>query len=479
MENPKLFISYSWSSPEHEQWVLQLAVELRESGVDVILDKWDLREGHDAYVFMEKMVTDPEIKKVIIVCDKKYAEKANDRSGGVGTETQIISKEVYEKTDQNKFVAIVVEKDENGKACLPIYYKSRIYIDFSDQDLYATNFEQLLRWIYDKPLYIKPELGKKPSFLSDSDGATLSTGAKFKRALDAIRNNKEYADGAVSEYFGSIVNGLEKFRILDCTGEFDEKVINSIEQFVPYRNETIEIFTSLAQYKNIKETHRQIHRFFEQLIPYLDAPEGIRSFSDWDFDNFKFITHELFLYCVAVFIKHECFNAVGYLLRQRFYIKRNSEYGRTVMQGFGIFRNYLKSLEYRNQRLKLGRLSLHADLLKQRCTVIDITFDQLMQADFLLFLKNRLDALKENTEWWWPETLVYQARGGGIFEIFSRAESGEFFNELKCIFDIKEKNEFIPLFEAFKSGELRVPEWEFRVLDPKETMGFDKLVTRT
>ena len=51
-EIPKLFISYSWSSPDHEQWVVKLATELRESGIDVILDKWDLKEGHDAHAFM-------------------------------------------------------------------------------------------------------------------------------------------------------------------------------------------------------------------------------------------------------------------------------------------------------------------------------------------------------------------------------------------------------------------------------------------
>lgn len=479
MENPKLFISYSWSSPEHEQWVLQLATELRESGVDVVLDKWDLREGHDAYAFMEKMVTDPEITKVVMVCDKKYAEKADGRSGGVGTETQIISKEVYDKTDQNKFVAIVIEKDENGKAYSPVYYKSRIHIDFSDQDLYATNFEQLLRWVYDKPLYIKPELGKKPSFLSDSTTTSLGISAKFKRTLDAIRTNKEYASGAVSEYFGDIVKGLEKFRILDCTGEFDEKVINNIEQFIPYRNEVIEIFLALAQYKNTKESNRQTHRFFEQIIPYLNAPEGVSSYSEWDFDNFKFIGHELFLYCIAAFIKHECFNAVGHLLRQRFYIKRNLEYGRNAMQSFGIFRDHLRSLEYRNQRLKLRRWSFHADLLKQRCAVVDITFDQLMQVDFLLFLRDSIDALKESTsQWWWSETLVYHARRGGIFEIFSRAESVEFFNEFKCIFDIKDKNEFIPLFDAFNKGELRVPQWESQTIRLKEVIGFDKMASR-
>ena len=68
MANPKLFISYSWSSPQHEQIVIDLAKELRENnGVDVILDKWRLKEGHDAVAFMEKMVTDPTIKKVAII----------------------------------------------------------------------------------------------------------------------------------------------------------------------------------------------------------------------------------------------------------------------------------------------------------------------------------------------------------------------------------------------------------------------------
>ena len=149
-ENPKLFISYSWSNPEHEKWVTNLATELVENGVDVIFDKWDLKEGQDANACMERMVTDPEIKKVAIICDHVYAKKADLRSGGVGTETQIMSPEIYSKADQNKFVAVLTEKHENGTPYLPTYYKSRIYIDLSDNDLYGSNFEQLLRWVYDK-----------------------------------------------------------------------------------------------------------------------------------------------------------------------------------------------------------------------------------------------------------------------------------------------------------------------------------------
>jgi len=74
--NPKAFISYSWSSHEHQKWVLDLATQLKENGVNVTIDKWALKEGHDAIKFMERMVTDAEIKKVIVVLDRTYAEKA-------------------------------------------------------------------------------------------------------------------------------------------------------------------------------------------------------------------------------------------------------------------------------------------------------------------------------------------------------------------------------------------------------------------
>jgi acyl-CoA reductase-like NAD-dependent aldehyde dehydrogenase len=117
----KIFISYSWTTPKHEAWVINLAERLMTDGVEVIIDKWHLNEGHDKYTFMESMVTSNEIQKVLLILDKKYAEKANERSGGVGTETQIISPQIYSNTSQEKFVPIVVERDENGKEYLPTF----------------------------------------------------------------------------------------------------------------------------------------------------------------------------------------------------------------------------------------------------------------------------------------------------------------------------------------------------------------------
>lgn len=240
MTAPKLFMSYSWSNATHEQWVVDLATELRESGIDVILDKWDLKEGHDAISFMEQMVTNPEIKKVAIVSDQTYATKADGRAGGVGTETQIISREVYENQSQEKFVAVVSEKDDQGKPFLPTYYKSRIYIDLSEPDKYIENFEKLQRWVFDKPLYQKPALGERPAFLSDGEHTSLGTTPAFKRCIDAIKNSKPYAAGALDEYCELFAKNFERFRIQNVEGhEFDDEVIKNIGAFLPYRNEAI------------------------------------------------------------------------------------------------------------------------------------------------------------------------------------------------------------------------------------------------
>lgn len=93
----KVFISYCWTTEEHENWVLELGTRLMENGINVKLDKWDLKEGHDKFAFMESMVTDESINKVLVICDKGYKEKSDKRQGGTGTETQIIVPEVYNK----------------------------------------------------------------------------------------------------------------------------------------------------------------------------------------------------------------------------------------------------------------------------------------------------------------------------------------------------------------------------------------------
>ncbi|SFB68948.1 SEFIR domain-containing protein [Collimonas sp. OK412] len=481
MTPPKLFISYSWSTPEHEQLVLNLATELRESGVDVILDKWDLREGHDSIAFMEQMVNNSEIKKVAIICDELYASKADGRAGGVGTETQIISKEVYDNQAQEKFVAVITSKSENGKPYLPTYYKSRIYIDLSSADRYADNFEQLLRWIFDKPLFVKPEIGNRPSFLSEGEHLTLGTTALFKRCVDAIKNDKAYAAGALHEYCRLFSSNFERFRLPKSDGEFDDALVKNLDEFLPHRNEAIQLFTTIAEYAPTTEFIQRIFRFLEDLIPYRDRPANITSWSNRDFDNFKFLVHELFLYALSILIKYERFDQANTLIQQQYYVPGNLDNGKKVSTNFSIFRTHLESLEYRNERLKLRRLSLHSDLLKERCIGTGLEFRHLMQADFVAFMRSDID-MKNEFDWsqrWFPETLLYLNSFNSPFEIFARSISKSYFDRVKILLNIEKPIELEQLLTAYQgNSSFRLPQWGHHSFNPGALLGYNNLATK-
>jgi hypothetical protein len=455
---------------------LQLASDLRESGIDVILDKWDLKEGHDAHAFMEKMVTDPEIKKVILICDKAYAEKTDGRAGGVGTEAQIISGKIYERQDQGKFVAVLKERDEHGRAYLPAYYHSRIYIDLSDNDTFSENFERLLRWVYDQPLYQKPQLGKKPAFLSsEAEGVVaLATSSRLKRAVDALRNNREFAIPATAEYFNQLSEELEKLRIDGNTDPFDDAVVESIESFLPYRNEAIGIFATIAAHIDTVESRTVLHRFFEGIIPYMERPATVTSFRDWDWDNFRFVIHELFLYALASLIRYERFESAAYLMNNRYFVPDRSREDEDIMASFIVFRKHVPSLTARNQRLKLQRLSVRADLLKERCKGVGIDFRHLMQADLVLFVRSRVNCPSQ-FKYWFPETLLY--RHSGAFEVFARSRSKSYFDRAKVLLGIDRKEDLEAVLKTFDGAQGWFPRWQYESFNPAYLLGFERLAT--
>jgi hypothetical protein len=478
--NPKTFISYSWTSPEHEARVMQLANHLVESGVDVVIDKWNLREGHDAHAFMEQMVTNPEIKKVLLVCDQAYAAKADGRRGGVGTETQIITADIYGKEAQDKFVALVFERSDTGPF-LPTYYRSRIYIDFSDPATEGESFDRLLRWIYDQPLHVKPQLGTKPEFLREhaAGGLVLGTATYQRRAIEAAKADRTNAEAILTEYLSTLATGLEKLRITpDPEKAFDDQVVESIDEFLSYRDEFIEVIQTYSLYRATEASQRALHRFFESLIPYLSRPEHVTTWNEEDYDNFKFIVHELFLYAVAISLKHERFEAASSLMHD-YFVGGHSEHGENSMAPFRIFRDYMRSLERRNQRLKLGRVSLRADMLKARSQNSGVPFRYLAEADFALFIQ---DSLNSTDEWhiWFPETLLHLARSSAPFEIFARSISAAYFDRMKKLLGVEDKQPLLKLADEFRNGKRNVPRWQstFSSVNPIPLMRADLIATK-
>jgi hypothetical protein len=472
---PKLFISYSWSGPDHEAWVLRLAEDLTSQGVQVVLDKWDLQPGHDANAFMESMVTDAEVTKVLLICDRKYVEKSNSRSGGAGTEAQIITPSLYAKKAQDKFVAVIAERDDEGKPFIPAYYGSRIYIDLTDPSTYSAEFDRLLRWIWDQPLHIRPERGEKPAFLTQSDAAPkIATAVEFRRAFDAVRSGTSNATALVSEYFSTLARGIEAFRFeirQEDRGELDELAVKVIDAFLPYRNEAIELFSAIAQSGAPEPLLQAVHRFLEALLPYTDRPHQVHAWNDADFDHFRFIVHEIFLYAVAIFLRAERFDAAAYLLNTEYYWEKPFDHEQK-MHTFAVFFTHLRLLRYRNQRLKLNRTSIHADMLIERNKRTGIDAKYLMAADLILFLRSR-----QAGAFWWPETLLYAERHGGAFEMFARAKSLAYFDRLKGLLNVKGKAELEQLLASLNADPQSLPRWNYSTLSLSALLGLEKLAT--
>jgi hypothetical protein len=78
--SPRCFISYSWDSNQHKDWVRILGEKLRENGVDVILDQWHLRPGADITEFVEQSIVGSDY--TLLVCTPEFAVKSDSLRGG-------------------------------------------------------------------------------------------------------------------------------------------------------------------------------------------------------------------------------------------------------------------------------------------------------------------------------------------------------------------------------------------------------------
>jgi len=136
----KVFISYSWDSDKHKEWVHKLYDDLICAGFDVIFDQNDLRLGDPFTPFMEKSITESDF--VLIVLTPNYKIKADQRLGGVGYEDSIITSEVNEMRNHRKFIPVLAEG--TWKTSSPVWSKGKLGVDLSTPDKYDSEFKKLV-----------------------------------------------------------------------------------------------------------------------------------------------------------------------------------------------------------------------------------------------------------------------------------------------------------------------------------------------
>lgn len=158
----RVFISYSWDSQDHKDWVREFAEELATNGIDIILDQYDLRIGEDRFQFMETSVR--EADAVLCVCTPAYVSKANGRAAGVGVETSLITPQFFERMKSAKQFIPVVRQSDGTTPPTPDYLSALIFVDFRDDEGFRSQMEELLRHLHNRPKHRKPEIGGPPVF---------------------------------------------------------------------------------------------------------------------------------------------------------------------------------------------------------------------------------------------------------------------------------------------------------------------------
>lgn len=431
MNGKKVFISYSWSNPTHELWVLQLAQRLVHDGVDVILDKWNLKEGHDKYAFMESMVHAVDIDKVLVVLDQIYCEKANDRSGGVGTETTIISAKVYGSATQEKFIPIVAQRDDSGNACLPIYLEGKIYIDLSEEEHFEINYEKLLRNIYQLPLLSKPKLGSPPKYLLEESPISYKTTTIVRGFESQVDKNPKRINGIVRDFLDEFFNNLSDFSIPQgsCTKpDFGEILYNNLNKYKPLRDDFIDFLIVLNKYEAEVDMDIISH-FFERLPSLLYPNTSTSSWYDADFNNYRFIINELFIYSITIGLKKENYRLLAHLLHSRYFIidrYKNDNEPKT----FQAFYLNAEGIEEYYKTLGKSVVNPQADLLIVRLPE-NINKTDLTDADILCSFVADLENWR-----WFPRTYIYKNEDTHLFPILNRLVSIRHFEKVKSIFDV-------------------------------------------
>ncbi|MBE5859275.1 MAG: TIR domain-containing protein [Butyrivibrio sp.] len=451
VDNPKVFISYAWGSQEYQNKVVSFATSLSNDGIEVVLDKWSMVAGNDLNNFMEKSVKDPSITNVIILLDENYAKKADDRSGGVGTETQIISPMIYAATEQDKFVPVIFERNIDGGVCKPVYLQGRLHYDLSDEDRYASEYRNLVRHLYGVETYRKPEIGKKPSWVDEQIEIKPLSVLKY----DSLKknNSEEIKKEQLEKFLLDIENRIVDYSVIKPQSD-------SLEDYLQLYSATSELrcdFLEIVRNSLYVKSHTlSMADFFERTYNRLDENTSIGN------EICKVFLHELFLYFLAWLLKRKQYKDMGYVFG-RTYFKTRAEYGYEYGHTYNMF--YSGSLHTNldravcqkdNKKYYSGTANYWISNIDiDFCTKEDFVFADLIAYNYSIYGTGYKDDWK-----WFPVTYVYDKEFNSRLGAFARQlVSKEKLENAVKLFNYQSEEEMI---ESFKEIEEKIHHGEYK-----------------
>ena len=233
--SPSVFISYSWDSDAHREWVASFARKLSELGISVDIDI--NHNGETTFSdFMSKGIN--ENRFVICVISSVYCDKINSKEqNGVRYEFAEIMKRCRTKEALEAFVIPII-KNNNSE---------------SIDNMIPTNFQDVHYWDFDS-------LDKAPDSFSKIVARLLS----FNSFLRSLRTISQNDDGQrISDRFHTLV---AEYWLAELSSEEAKRL----------KNEILSVFSIQKRIKPISSQ-----------APHLDLSQNqfdkvINSIGKWD-----------------------------------------------------------------------------------------------------------------------------------------------------------------------------------------------------
>jgi hypothetical protein len=365
---------------------------------------------------MERMVTDPEITHVLVICDRAYSEKADAKRAGVGTESQIIPKEVYEKVRQSKFIPIACEFSENGEPFLPVFIGSRMWINFSSSEAANENWEQLVRALYGKPAYQKPSVGAAPAYITseDSTPSNPATG-KFGAFKHALLNNSRSLGVYRADFLSACFSYADALRVRTEPDleSLASKIVQDCEKLRGVRNLIVDWVLLEGRTGSTAEFQDALLEFLEALRELKSRPAEMNSWHDSYFEAHAVFVYETFLYLVAALLKTGCHETLHEVFTSHYIRPKTERYSDAKLDDFRCFLGYSETLQQVLAPPGRKLISPAAELIKRQADRQDLPFSSVMEAELLVLL---MSFVLPDVRWY-PQTLHYASQSEFPFSV--------------------------------------------------------------
>lgn len=438
---PKVFLSYARTNPEYANTIVEFANTLRGDGIDASIDEWDLKPGNDLYHFMESKIKS-EADYVLLMINDEFTRKANERIGGVGAETQMMAKEVYDNVEQGRIIPIVWQCDDEGNIKLPTFVDTRYRIDLYSDEKFGENYELLLRTLFNKPKNPKTEIGKMPEWINDTNTHYTKTKTIIKRFDSAIDNHPERFNYFIEEFFDAYFEYIETFKIESSSNDkvtVSKEVLKSIEEYDALKNDLVaflERMFKVSKYQNIDS---------EVIIDFLS---NLRSFigrgGQHPLANFDFILRETFLYLVAYALKYKNYTFIADLFYSPYYFDDYVFTGNESRHFVDLdMRGRIHTDDILSYSFKADNgnsfITPLGELLRRRVPP-KLKQELLVDADLLCCYVSYMNKDKFGRKEWFPFTYIYKQNSS--IEYFTRLTSKKYFDKVKEVYDVDSFDEF-------------------------------------